>query len=170
MPYEWIAPATSRHAPRPVAELHAWPYRSLPRRGFVWFIIASVAIVMIPLSPMIGTVVLWAVLPFFVLTIWAVWAAIERSYRDGAILEELVIWEDRVSLHHHDPRRGSFDWEANPHWMRAELHRDQKIEDYLTLKGGPREVELGAFLTPKERKQLFEELNLRLGDLRLPRQ
>lgn len=159
MPHEWIDPAGSRHSPRPVAELHAWPYRSLPRKGFAWFIIASVAIVLIPLSALIGTVVFWAVLPFFAAAIWAVWAALQRSYRDGEVLEELVIWEDMIRLHHHDPRRGTFDWEANPHWVRSRLHRDQKIENYLTLKGGPREVELGAFLTPEERQQLYFELN-----------
>lgn len=164
MPYEWIAPAAGPDAP--VIELHAWPYRSLPRKGFVWFIALSVGIVMIPLSALIGTVVLWGVLPFLALVIGGVWLALERSYRDGAVIEELRLWPDRMTLHHHDPRRGSFDWQANPHWVRTELHRDQKIANYLTLHGGPREVELGAFLTPEERQQVFYDLNEQLGLLR----
>ena len=33
-----------------------------------------------------------------------------------------------------------------------------KVEDYLTLQGGPREVEIGAFLTPPERRALEDRL------------
>lgn len=42
------------------------------------------------------------------------------------------------------------------------------VPDYLTLKGRDREVELGAFLTPEERKELAGELRAALADLRLP--
>lgn len=166
MPYEWIDPAQSRHSPKPLAELHAWPYRSLPRRGFVAFILASVAIVMIPLSALIGTVVLWGVLPFLILVIGGIWIALERSYSDGTILEELQIWEKQILLSHHDPRQGTRSWEANPHWVRATLHRDQKIENYLTLQGGSREVELGRFLTATERQALYYDLNEKLDRAR----
>lgn len=168
MPHEWIQPAQSRHSPPPVAELHAWPYRSLPRRGFVWFILASVGLVSIPVSALIGTPTLWVVLAFVVLAIWAVWTAIERSYRDGEILEELVIWPDRVTLRQTRRRRVTEPWQVNPHWLRVTRHHDHKIQDYLTLQGGPREVELGAFLTPSERRDIHRRLTTILADLRAP--
>lgn len=162
MPYEWVPPKS----PNIQAELHAWPYRSLPRKGFVVFIAASVAIIAIPMSAIIGTAVLWAVLPFFILVIAGVWWAIERSYRDGAILEILTIAQDQITLHHHAPGKPPQDWQANPYWVRPELHRSgSKIEKYLTLSGGPRVVELGAFLTPDEREQIYYDLNDRLAQL-----
>ncbi|NNK77082.1 MAG: DUF2244 domain-containing protein, partial [Litoreibacter sp.] len=39
----------------------------------------------------------------------------------------------------------------------------------LTLKGGSREVELGAFLTPQERVALKEELDQELRFLAVPK-
>lgn len=168
MPYEWINTAQSDQTPAPVAELHAWPYRSLPRRGFVWFIMASVGLISIPVSALIGSPTLWVVLAFVVLAIWAVWTAIERSYRDGEILEELVIWPDRVTLRQSHRGRVTEPWEVNPHWLRVTRHHDHKIQDYLTLHGGPREVELGAFLTATERREIQQRLHEVLGDLRAP--
>ena len=40
------------------------------------------------------------------------------------------------------------------------------MPQYLTLKGGPREVELGAFLSEEERLALRRELTDRLASLR----
>lgn len=162
MPYEWVT------TPDGVDELHAWPYRSLPRKGFVWFIAASVAIICIPLSALIGTKVLWAVLPFFIAAIWGVWAAIQRSYRDGALLDVLRLAPRRVSLRHHQPGKPDQEWDAAPHWTRLEMHREHRITNYLTLHGGPRDVTLGAFLTPEERKQVYFDVNERLARLTAP--
>ncbi|MCB1513056.1 MAG: DUF2244 domain-containing protein [Hyphomicrobiaceae bacterium] len=44
--------------------------------------------------------------------------------------------------------------------------RDGPVEDYLTLAAQGREVELGAFLTPEERRELDRELRHRLAALR----
>ena len=38
MPYEWLPPRDGE------TRLHLWPYRSLPRRGFVWFIGGTAAL------------------------------------------------------------------------------------------------------------------------------
>ncbi len=56
---------------------------------------------------------------------------------------------------------------ANPHWVKPKLHpTGGPVPHYLTLTGGPRVVELGAFLTEDERKILHGELRARLADLR----
>lgn len=157
MPYEW----TNRpnRPDTPLAELHLWPYRSLPKRGFVIFIGITAALVAVPLLSVIGSPVLWGILPFFIVTIGAVWIALNRSYADGTILEELRLWPDRVTLTRHGPRAARQDWEANPHWVRVVLHKTGgPVENYVTLKGAGREVEIGAFLTEDERKALYDEL------------
>lgn len=165
MPYEWLPPTRAPGAP--ALRLHLWPFRSLPRRGFVWFVGGTAVLLAVPLLAVFGSPVLWGLLPFLLATLWALWAALARSYRDGEIVEDLSIWPDRMRLVRHGPRGRRQEWEANPHWVRLELHRSGgPVPNYLTLKGGPREVELGAFLSEDERLALHADLSRRLSDLR----
>ncbi|WP_415184462.1 DUF2244 domain-containing protein [Phaeovulum sp.] len=171
MPYEWIthpdtAPeksgAVSPYAkgPRPLAELHLWPYRSLPRKGFVITIGLLASLLTLPLLALLGTLLLWGMLPFLVATVAGVWWGLARSYRSGAVVEVLRIWPDRALLLRHEPRRAPRLWHANPYWVGVTLYQTGgPVPDYLTLTGGPREVELGAFLTPEERRALRPELD-----------
>jgi uncharacterized membrane protein len=172
MPYEWIArpqtaPDQSGAVVVPTAELHLWPYRSLPKRGFVWFIGITVAMISLPLVGLVGSPLLWALLPFPAAAVAGVWWAIDRSYRDGAIREELRLWPDRISLTRHCPDKPVKTWEANPHWVHVGIHpTGGPVEHYVTLRGAGREVEIGAFLSLEERKSLFGDLSDRLRRVR----
>ena len=163
MPYEWITPDPAPDAP--VAELHLWPYRSLLRRDFVAFIAGTVAIIFLPLIAVLGSPVLWGLLPFFIIAVSGVWYALHRSYKDGEILEELRIWPDRMTLIHIHPRRGRKSWEGNPYWVHLKIDkRNERIVNYITLKGSEREVELGAFLSEDERAVLYDEVDRAMRD------
>ncbi len=174
MPYEWVtdmqgAPEQSGAlAPETApAELHLWPYRSLPRKGFVSFIAGTAALLMLPLMAVIGSAVLWGLLPFAVAAVWGIWWALSRSYRDGEILERLRLAPDRIDICRHVPGRPDQSWEANPYWVSVAIHpTGGPVPQYLTLKGAGREVELGAFLTPDERVTLKAEIEGRLHVLR----
>ncbi len=151
----------------PLASLSLWPYRSLPRRGFVWFVGATFALISLPLFAVIGTIVLWGLLPFLLLAVGGMWYFLERSYKDGSILEQLDIWTDKITLCRHNPRGPNNTWEANPYWVSVHLHpKSGPVENYLTLKGNDREVELGAFLTPEERQNLHDQIQHILIQLR----
>lgn len=144
---------------RPLARLSLWPHRSLPRRGFALFIVLTFGMLLIPLIAVLGTVVLWGLLPFLMGALALVWWALERSYRDGALREELTVWSDRVELVRSNPRGPSQSWEANPYWVRVEIHKSGgPVENYVTLSGSGREVEIGAFLSPEERIGLYDDL------------
>lgn len=163
MPYEWITPSDPAPRSAAVAELHLWPYRSLLRRDFVVFIAATAALIVVPLFAVIGSPVLWGLLPFFIIAIAGIWYALHRSYRDGEILEELKIWPDKITLDHIHPRKGHHSWEANPYWVQINFDpRHERIPNYLTLKGNDREVELGAFLSEDERAVLRDELEQKI--------
>ena len=163
MPYEWITPDPAPDAP--VAELHLWPYRSLLRRDFVVFIAGTVAIIFLPLIAVLGSPVLWGLLPFVIIAVSGVWYALHRSYKDGEILEELRIWPDRMTLIHIHPRRGRKSWEGNPYWVNLKIDkRNERIVNYITLKGSEREVELGAFLSEDERAVLYDEVDRAMRD------
>ena len=177
MPVQWLrrldkAPETPGALLReegrpPAAELHLWPHRSLPNRGFVIFFALSAGLVAVPLLAVLGTPALWGLLPFVVIVFAAVWYALRRSTRDGRILEELRIWSDSMELIRREPGGHVLDWQANPYWVRLALHaQDGPVEDYLVLEGGGRDVELGAFLTPQERRELHAELEHALSRLR----
>ena len=163
MPYEWITP-TGPDAPH--SELHLWPYRSLLRRDFVVFISATALLIVVPLFAVIGSPVLWGLLPFFIIAVWGIWYALQRSYKDGEIIEELRIWPNRMTLDHIHPRQGTQSWEDNPYWVHVKIdHKNERIVNYLTLKGADREVELGCFLSEDERAALYEELQQKLRNL-----
>jgi uncharacterized membrane protein len=56
------------------------------------------------------------------------------------------------------------DWTANRYWAQVVFHPTSgPVEYYLTLQGGAREVEIGAFLSIEERKALYGELKSVLG-------
>lgn len=162
MPYEWITPTPGRQQ----IELHLWPYRSLPRRDFVWFIGITVGMISLPLIGLVGSPVLWALLPFPVAAVAGIWWAIERSYSDGAILEQLQLWPDRITLTRQEPRKPLQSWDANPHWVEIALRPlGGPVEDYVTLRGAGREVEIGAFLSQTERQSLHRDLAGRLRQI-----
>ncbi len=143
----------------PCYRLLLWPYRSLPRRGFVWFIGITCALISIPLLALLGTKYLWFLLPFLAAAVAGVWYFLMRSYKDGTILETLTIWTDHMELTRQNPRGAAQFWSANPYWVSVHLHpKTGPVENYLTLRGGDREVEIGAFLSPDERKALMGEL------------
>ncbi|TAG20930.1 MAG: DUF2244 domain-containing protein [Rhodobacterales bacterium] len=161
MPYEWLPRADGAD------RLHLWPHRSLTQRGFVWFVGGTAALIAVPLVGVLGTPVVWPMLPFLLGTIWAIWFALRKNGRDRDIVEDLTLTPARVTLSRHGPRGKRQDWEANPYWLRVTLHPSGgPVPNYLTLKAEAREVELGAFLSEEERIALRDDLQARLATLR----
>ncbi len=144
-----------------------WPHRSLPRRGFAAIILITFAMLTLPLYPVLGTMVLWGLLPFLLIALAGLWWGLEKSYRDKDIYEELVIGDRDVFLTRRNPDGTVQHWECNRYWALAELHvRGGRVPHYITLKGSDRQVEIGAFLSESERIALFPEIKaaLREGD------
>lgn len=161
MPYRWhpASPEGTR--------LTLWPHRSLPARGFVWFIGSSAALLALPVMATLGSPALWFLLSFAALAIAGVWVALRRSWRDGEITETLTLTPALASLTREGPRGQRQDWRAETRWVRVILHPTAgPVPNYLTLQGGPREVELGAFLSEDERIALRAEVQAALAGLR----
>jgi uncharacterized membrane protein len=156
MPFRW----TEKTPDHPDAQsLTLWPHRSLPRKGFATFIGVTFLLLLIPLLSFLGTPVLWGLLPFVMGVLALTWFLLMRSYADGQLTEVLTLWPDRVELVRTNPRGPEQRWEANPYWVRVEMHGKRgPVENYLTLSGSDRTVEIGAFLSPEERVALYGEL------------
>ena len=136
-------------------ELRLWPHQSLTGNGYVWVIGLMSALAFIPLVALVGTVVLWGILPFALGAVGALALSLRRSWRDRDIVETFTLTPERAHLSRVEPGGRRLEWEANPYWVRVVRHpKVGRVEDYLTLQGGPREVEIGAFLMPEERRAL----------------
>ncbi len=155
MPYCWTSNDLNTRT-----VLTLWPHRSLPRRGFAAIILLAFALGTIPLYGLLGSVALWGILPFILIVVGALWWGLERSYRDGDILEDLCLDNTMLTLTHRPARGAVQQWDCNVYWARCELHaHGGPVPHYVTLTGNGRTVELGSFLSEDERKNLFSELN-----------
>lgn len=160
-------PYTLTTDPRGDVRLRLWPHNTLPARGFAWVIAITGAALLLPLLALLGTPFLWGLLPFAGLVLWALWYALRRNWRDRQILEEMRLGRTQVSLRHVSPDGTVLEWQADPHWVALRLTpRGGPVENYLTLTGGGKAVELGAFLTPEERAALHDDLSQHLIRLR----
>lgn len=170
MPYRWDmiteAPEQSGASPVQATRLTLWPHRSLTPSGFVTFIAATTLLLALPVFALLGQPALWFVMAFATPVVWAVWIALRRTSREAGRGEVLTLTPDLLTVEHTltaPPRT----WETNPYWVQARLHpTGGPVPDYLTLIGEGREIELGAFLTPGERRALAGELREKLLQVR----
>ena len=153
--------ATNRDDP-PLVQMIIRPTNALPVQGFVWLIsIVSIAF-LIPIFAFLGNALLWGLLIPIIATIAALWFAIKRNYRDRSVHEILRIWPDLIAVERVNPNAPNQYWNANPYWVSTHIKDTKTTESYLTLKGGGREIELGAFLSPEERVELRHNIDFEL--------
>ena len=147
---------------RPVYQVELWPNQSLTRSGLKIVLGITAAGLSIPLLSVLGTAVFWPLLPFMALALWALWFAIRRNGRNLEMSETLTIWPDEIRVERQEADGRRLRWMAEPLRTAVQVHAGARIEDYLTLSGGGREIELGAFLAPEERLDLAEEIEAAL--------
>ena len=120
---------------------------------------------LIPLMAVLGSVLLWGLLPFMLLTVLGLWLAIQSNYKARSVFEVLTLTGTQAHLIQHHPRHGQQEWSCNRHWARPEMHEHGgPVPHYVTLNGGGREVEIGAFLSEEERIALYDELTKKLRE------
>ena len=151
------APAVFR-SERPIYEVVLWPHRSLSARGFAAVMGFTGAMLALPLIPLAGSAVALGLAPFLVATFALLAWFIRRNARDGRLTETLRLWPDLMTVERREPSGRVLRWQADPYWVRLKMDPDGRPENYITLKGGGRIIELGAFLSPEERADLAAEL------------
>lgn len=177
MPVEWLntegapadAGALSDCGARglPLVRLRITPSRSMSRKGFAWLLLITWGLLLVPLIPLLGTLALWVMLPFLLGALLLLWFFVERNFRDGELSEDVTLWTDLIQVRRNNPRGPGQTWEANPYWTKLALRPEGgPVENYLTLKGNGREIELGAFLSPEERVTLHGELERAMSKAR----
>ncbi|MEM7497582.1 MAG: DUF2244 domain-containing protein [Pseudomonadota bacterium] len=155
----------SERSDAPHLDLDLWPNRSLSlpgRRRFLWLMTACFAV---PLLPLTLTPAIWIPLAFCLAVLGAVAYALRRNTADGRLVERVTLWPDELRVERTEASGIVKRWRADPYWVRLTLHEKGRPENYLTLKGGGREIELGAFLSPEERVVLSERLETAIRDV-----
>ena len=147
MPYEWKTAPTARRQ-----ELRLWPHQSLPPKGFAAFILVTFAMILIPTLPLLGTPLLWWLLPFVLAAVAGMYFALQGNHKSRQIDEVFTLTDDTVHLTHTTPKGDVKEWDCK-------YEKDGPVPHYVTLRGKGREVEIGSFLSEDERIALFDELN-----------
>ena len=159
MPYTWNQTSENEQV------LRLWPHNSLPPRGAVITILSVFLFGLIPLLAMLGSVILWGLLPFLLVTVLGLWLAIQTNYRARSVFEELTLSATQARLVHQSPGKAEREWSCNRHWARPEMHKKGgPVPYYVTLIGAGREVEIGAFLSEDERISLYNDLVKKLRE------
>ena len=155
MPYAWTECAPDSDT----RELHLWPHQSLTPKGLVFFVGATFALVALPLLMVLGSALLWGLLPFVLVTLGGMWLALNRNRRDAQVIEVLTLTPDRARLVRRNPDGEVQEWDCNRYWTTPQMHESGgPIPHYVTLRGCGRTVEIGAFLSEEERVALYDEL------------
>lgn len=158
MPYQWT------DTPEGPVVLTLSAHNSLTPKGFVLMISLTAGFITLPLVSVLGTALLWWMLPFLLAAVAALWFALRRSQRDRQISEVLERKGDTLVLTHQPARGGVLTWSCNVYWVRVGLHKTGgPVDNYITLSGHDREVEIGRFLSEAERESLYKELVEYLG-------
>lgn len=153
MPYQWT------DTPEGPVVLTLSAHNSLTPKGFALMISLTAALIALPLVSVLGTALLWWMLPFLMAAVAALWFALRRSQRDRQISEVLEREGDTLTLTHRPARGREVSWSCNAYWVRVDLHkRGGPVENYVTLSSQDRTVEIGRFLSEEERKSLYGEL------------
>jgi uncharacterized membrane protein len=155
MPYEWKTAPNAR-----TQELRLWPHQSLPPKGFAAFILTTFALILIPTLPLLGTPLLWGLLPFVMAAVGGMYFALQGNHKARQIEEVFTVSDDTVHLTHTTPKGDIKEWDCNRYWtVVTKYEKDGPVPHYVTLRGKGREVEIGKFLSEDERIALFDELN-----------
>jgi uncharacterized membrane protein len=123
------------------------------------FVLSTFTLITIPALPLLGSPILWGILPFTLAAVWGIYWALQRNYKARQIIEELVLGEDMARLVRTNPRGDVQEWDCDLYWTQVNKYEDEgPVPHYVTLRGKGREVEIGSFLSEEERIALYDDL------------
>ena len=157
-----------KRADPPAWGVRLWPHRSLSPSGFRWIMGLTAAGLCLPLIALAPTGASLALAPYAAAAFGLLWLFLKLSYLTGKVTEDLFLWPDAIAVERREPLGTTKRWFANPYWVDIDTTDTDTVEKYLTLRGGGRRIELGAFLTPEERIELAGELRRQINRMTRP--
>ena len=108
----------------------------------------------------------WPVFGFFGLDILLIYIAFRVSYRRARRYETVRLTEYELAVEKIDPNGRTRRWEFQPYWLRVAIDDSPKYNSALTLSSHGKSLEIGAFLTPQEKRDVARALEVELHRLR----
>lgn len=145
------------------AVLH--PHRSLPPQGFMLLMLLLGAV---SFAAGVSFVLLgaWPIFGYFGLDVLLVYLAFRASYRSARMHEWVRLTEDMLTVERVGQRGERRRWQFQPFWLRVVLE-EQDESNRLVLSSHGRELVVGGFLAPAERRNLAAALKEALNRWRL---
>jgi len=142
------------------------PYRSLGRKGFV--VVMTIIAVSCFISGMLFlSLGAWPVMIALVIDVLAIWLAFKINYRSARRYEEISIWRDEVLVRKVSPSGKVTEFSFNPFWTKFMVDRHEEFGVLaMKLREAGRELEVGSFLNPDDRKSFASAFSLALAHAR----
>lgn len=128
------------------------PHRALGPTGIRNVILFTAVLAAIP-GIFFYSVGAWPIIGLLGLDLIALTWAMTASFKSGDAYEQVTLWPDNLEIRHVSPKGQEWRRKFNPFWVRLDVTRD--IEDRVTriaLKNREERLEIGAFLTPEDKK------------------
>jgi uncharacterized membrane protein len=151
-----VSKAADRTA-HPVFEAVLYPRRSLSPRGFVILIsvtgivgfIYGMAFLLMGAWPIFG----------FCGTEWLLFIYLFRKHLKGdRRAERLRLYDDRFTVETISPKGEVQRYRFQPYWLQVILDRPNEPDNALYLRSHGKQLQIGAFLSPQERRDFAGEL------------
>jgi len=143
---------------RPIFEALLYPRRSLGRKGYAILIAGTAAIVFL-----YGLVFLaigaWPIFGFLGGEWLLFWFLFRKNHRGDDRAERIRLYADHLVFERYDRRGGHTKEKLQPYWLNVILERAEEPDNALYLRSHGRSIEVGAFLSPQERRDLAGELH-----------
>jgi uncharacterized membrane protein len=139
------------------------PHRSLGPKGFL-VLMALVSGVSFTAGLFFWMVGAWPVFFFFGLDVALVYWAFRANYRAARAWEQVEVADDRLTVERGRPGHAPRLWTFHPYWVRVELEEWTDEDEGLalcgplTLRSHGNSLEIGAFLSPDERRDFARTL------------
>src|SRR4029077_262698 len=129
-----------------------YPHRSLPPQGFM---VLMLVLSVVSFAAGVSFVLLgaWPIFGYFGLDVLLVYLAFRASYRSARMHEWVRLTEDTLTVERVGQRGERRRWQFQPFWLRVVLE-ERNETNRLVLTSHGRELVVGGFLAPAERRNL----------------
>jgi uncharacterized membrane protein len=151
----------------PIFEALLYPRRSLDRRGYL-ILIAGTAIVISLYGLVFLIIGAWPIFGFLGGEWVLFWLLFSRHHRGNGRAERIRLYADYLLFESFDGRGRGSSIRLQPYWLNVILERAGEPDNALFLRSHGKQVEVGSFLSPRERGDLASELRDVLARHRSP--
>ena len=138
-----------------------YPHRSLPPHGFM---LLMLVLSVVSFAAGVSFVLLgaWPIVGYFGLDVLLVYLAFRASYRSARMHEWVRLTEETLTVERVSQYGERRRWQFQPFWLRVVLEEHEET-NRLVLSSHGRELVVGGFLAPAERRNLAAALKEALG-------